>query len=336
MIWTAYSERLTGVRVLKHICLALGALILFSEARGKEPPAQKETIPLWTLLLSVEDNDALPRGLRSSWDKIPETVDPTGLLALHMAGSAQFSALQFKSFLNYIRNYGVSPAQVIVVDLREEPHAFINGHAVRWYAIGAWWTQGNPLALVEAKEKECLSHLAVGQPVVLNHIQKNEAGYPHISGEYSSTITSLKTEQQIVTEAGAQYVRLPVTDHMKPEDQDVDQFLDLVKKLPPEACIYFHCHAGRGRTSTFMIMYDMLRNPKLPRDIIIDRQVQLGSRDLRRLSNPLKSRKHPDEKSRLEFINLFYEYLNAPDGYGTTSWTKWNMQRYDSPKASGG
>jgi len=321
--------------VLKYISIALGVLVFSAEIQGKEPQP-KETIPLWTLLLSVEDTDALPRRLRSSWDKVPETLDTTGFLALNMAGSGQFSALQFKSFLNYIGNFGVSPGQVVVVDLREEPHAFINGHAVRWYAVGAWWTQGNPLALVEAKEKECLSHLSVGQPVVLTRIQKDEAGYPHISGEYSCTITSLKTEQQIVTEAGARYVRLPVTDHMKPEDQDVDQFLGLVKKLPPEACAYFHCHAGRGRTSTFMIMYDMLRNPKLPPDIIIDRQVQLGSRDLRRLSSPLKSHKHPDEKLRLEFINLFYEYLHAPEGYGTTSWTTWKMQRHASAKVKAG
>jgi hypothetical protein len=119
-----------------------------------------------------------------------------------------------------------------------------------------------------------------------------------------------------------------VTDHARPDDKEVDQFLGLIKKLPPQAWLYFHCYAGQGRTSTFMIMYDIVRNPKLSLDAIIDRQVQLGSHDIRRLSGPLKERKHPEEKSRLRFINLFYEYVRAPDGYAANPWTKWIMQQH--------
>lgn len=325
-------------KAIRYVCLALSLFISSSATQGAAPPTTapkgkqsiypKSTIPLWALLLSAEDNDALPRRFRSTWDRIPETFERTGMSALKMAGSGQFSASQFKSSLNYIGNFGISPNQVVVVDLREEPHAFINGHAVRWYAAGAWWTQGNPVSLVIEKEKECLSRLSLGQSVFVRFVQKDKTGSAKSLGGHSYVINSLETEEEIVAAAGAHYIRLPVTDHMKPEDKDVDQFLGLVKKLPPQACVYFHCHAGRGRTSTFMIMYDMIRNPKLPREAIIDRQVQLGSRDLRRLSGSLKSHKHSDEKARLQFIHLFYEYVNAPDGYGKTSWTKWIAQRH--------
>jgi len=245
-----------------------------------------------------------------------------------MSGSGQFSVSQFKAYVTYVGNFGVSPNQIIVVDLREEPHAFINGHAFMWYAVGAWWTQSNPVSLVVSMEKERLATLSVGQEVTLKRIdKKDKAGYIESVSDHTYKIDSLQTEEQVVQDEGAHYVRLPVTDHMRPEDKDVDQFLGLVKQLPPHASILFHCHAGRGRTSTFMVMYDMIRNPKLPLNDIVDRQVQLGSLDIRGLSGPLKSRKHPDEKSRIEFINLFYQFVNDPNGYGATSWTKWVTQR---------
>lgn len=157
---------------------------------------------------------------------------------------------------------------------------------------------------------------------------KDEAGDIQRLTDHSYVINALQTEEQVVRQAGAHYWRVPVTDHMRPDDKDVDQFLSLVKKLPPQTWVHFHCRGGRGRTSTFMIMYDMVRNPKLSKKAIIDRQVYLGSLDVRRLSGSLKAYKNPNENLRNRFINLFYEYVHAPDGYGTNSWTKWSMQRY--------
>ena len=304
-------------------------LLLFSLAHGKEAHSSKIYIPLWTLLLDVEDSNALPRRFRSTRGTLPKAIEENGLAELNVSGSAQFAALQFKSILKFLGNYGISPGQIVVVDLREEPHAFINGDAILWYARGAWWTQGDPLAHVLKNEKENLAKLTLGQRIVLKRIaHKDAAGYVKDITDHSLVITSLMTEEDVVLGNGAHYIRLPVTDHMRPEDKDVDQFLDLVKSLPPQAWIHFHCHAGQGRTSTFMVMYDMLRNLNLSRDAIIDRQVKLGSLDIRRLSGPLKARKHPGERMRIEFIHLFYDYLHSPDGYGKNSYTTWVTQRY--------
>jgi protein tyrosine phosphatase len=158
--------------------------------------------------------------------------------------------------------------------------------------------------------------------------RKNKAGQIADLSAQSYKIRSLMTEAQIVSATGATYVRIPVTDHTKPDDEDVDQFLDVVKRLPPHTWVHFHCHAGRGRTSTFMILYDMLRNRKLPREDIIDRQAQLiGALDIRLLSQGAKAYKNTNEIKRYAFIKAFYEYLNAPDGYGVSSWTKWITKR---------
>lgn len=318
-----------GNKMIKPWALALGFLVSLISLHGKELSKPKITIPLWTLLLDAEDSKVLPRRFRTTRDPLPEPFEVSGLLDLNMSGSGQFSALQFQALLEYLENFKISPHQVLVVDLREEPHAFINGTPVTWYAGKAWWIQNDPISFVERREKKRLGELSVGQSILLKDIAyKDKAGYVQQLTDHTYVITSLMTEEQVVTTAGAQYIRLPVTDHMRPDDKDVEQFLSLIKRLPPHIWIHFHCRAGRGRTSTFMVMYDMIRNPKLSKDAIIDRQVRLGSLDVRHRSGPLKARKIPDEELRHRFINLFYDYLHASDGYGTNTWTKWNMLRY--------
>jgi hypothetical protein len=315
--------------MIKYWIIVIGVFTSFAGALSKEIPSSKIIIPTWTMVLDIVGSKDLPRNFRTTRDPLPETFKASGLSSLNMSGSAQFSALQFKTFLECLENFGVSPRQVLVVDLREEPHAFINGNAFTWYAQKAWWTQNDPVAFVVENEKQRLAALSLGQPVLLKYIaHKDKAGGVQRLTDHSYVITSLMTEEQVVREAGTHYVRLPVTDHMRPDDKDVEQFLGLLKRLPPQTWVHFHCHAGRGRTSTFMMMYDMIRNPELSKKDIIDRQVQLGSRDVRRLSGSLKVHKHPNEKMRRHFIDLFYEYVHAPDGYGRNSWTKWNMQRY--------
>jgi protein-tyrosine phosphatase len=310
--------------------IVLWILVFMTSAQGAVLP--KATVPAWTLLLSTKDSHTLPRNFRTTWDIVPACYDNMGLRDLNMSGSGQFSVSQLTVMIDYLTRFGFSPSQIVIVDLREEPHAFINGDAVRWYAEDAWWTQGNPLKMVLSDEQNRLDALSIGQVVSVNHIdRKNKAGQIADLSAQSYKVRSLMTEAQIVSATGATYVRIPVTDHTKPDDEDVDQFLDLVKKLPPRTWVHFHCHAGRGRTSTFMILYDMVRNRKLPREDVIDRQTQLvGALDIRLLSEGTKAYKNANEIKRYAFIKAFYEYLNAPDGYGVSSWTKWITKRRNS------
>lgn len=316
---------------MRHLWLAFSFCLYISSGFANTKPIDqpKIKIPLWTMILNMHDKSELPYRFRTSWGDVPKSDDSTNLSRLKVIGSAQFSEQQFKNAVLFLNKFGVSPDRLVVVDLREEPHAFVNGLAFHWYARNAWWTQSAPVAYVVEAEKERLNQLTPGETISLKGIEgKDKAGNVTRLKEFQITIHSLKTEEQVVTESGAHYVRIAVTDHMRPEDKDVDQFLDLIQTLPPEVCIYVHCHAGHGRTSTFMIMYDIIRNPALPLHAIIDRQVQLGSIDVRKLSNPLKNHKHPNERFRMQFIHKFYHYVNAPDGLGKMSWTNWVTKHF--------
>ncbi|MBM3468681.1 MAG: hypothetical protein FJX71_04540 [Alphaproteobacteria bacterium] len=313
---------------MKYVCSLIIFILLITTCDAKPSSSQPLTVPLWTLMLDTKDSGKLPRRFRTTYDSMPQGFELAGLDSLNISGSAQFSIEQFANIVDYLNGLGFPPAQVVVIDLRAEPHAFMNGLPINWSAQGAWWLQSDPVVLILANEKKRLESLSVGQNVLVKSVdQKDDAGYIKTVSSLVYKITSLNTEEQVVQKAGAHYFRLPISDHMRPEDKDVDQFLLFVKNLPAHVWLHFHCHGGHGRTSTFMIMYDMMRNSHLSFDAIIDRQVQLGSLDLRHLSGSKKAYKRPEEELRYQFIRQFYEFLHASDGYGVLSWTNWIMNR---------
>jgi Inositol hexakisphosphate len=84
-------------------------------------------------------------------------------------------------------------------------------------------------------------------------------------------------ERDLVSSADASYVRVAVTDHTRPVDEAVDRFIVAVRALPQNAWAHFHCEAGLGRTTTFIVLYDMLRNAsRVSLEDIVQRQKLLG------------------------------------------------------------
>jgi len=85
-------------------------------------------------------------------------------------------------------------------------------------------------------------------------------------------------ERDLVSSAGANYVRVPTTDHTRPLDDAVDRFILAVRALPENAGRIFTAKLGLGRTTKFMVLYGMLRNAThVSLEDIVRRQKLLGT-----------------------------------------------------------
>jgi uncharacterized protein (TIGR01244 family) len=63
-------------------------------------------------------------------------------------------------------------------------------------------------------------------------------------------------EQQLVSGAGMKYVRMPMTTHTPPTEQQIADFLALVND-PASQPVYVHCVEGRHRTGVMTAIYRM-------------------------------------------------------------------------------
>ncbi|HEU4772375.1 MAG TPA: hypothetical protein VFS68_09465 [Candidatus Udaeobacter sp.] len=110
---------------------------------------------------------------------------------------------------------------------------------------------------------------------------------------------------------------MAVTDHACPLDSAIDEFVAAVRELPQNAWAHFHCEAGLGCTTTFMVLYDMLRNAnRVSLDDIVQRQ-KILSKGYDVLQPPDGGDwKAPYAADRAKFIRAFYDYARAnPNGH---------------------
>lgn len=269
------------------------------------------------IVRNMDNIRGLPRNFRlmtSAYQRHSGSI-PTrkGLSKLKASGSSQFSKKGFKALLKTIPS-----SKIIIVDLRQESHGFFDGSAVSWYGPRNWQNMNKPNEQVDREELEHLNKVI-------------EQGYTRIRNDkedlyaYPLHVEVVQSEKEIASEFGVSYVRFYVTDHCRPDDSIIDDFITFVKNLPEDAWLHFHCAAGKGRTTTFLSMYDMLKNcHDVSYEDIVRRQWFLGGSDLTTHAYSYHW-KHVPSVERLEFLKQFYSYCKAnPDL--KLSWTQWLKQ----------
>lgn len=60
------------------------------------------------------------------------------------------------------------------------------------------------------------------------------------------------------------YARIPISDEKAPENQDFDALVARLRAANPESPLVFNCHAGRGRTTTGMVIGQLFRGIQNP------------------------------------------------------------------------
>ncbi len=243
------------------------------------------------LVLDSQNYYDIPKHFRKSTDILNtqgnKDLNLSGLNTLNISGSQQFSEYNLPLIIDSI---GKS-LPITVIDLRQESHGFINGAPVSWANAKNDANIGLTKDQVLLDEYTKLNSIKLNVPITFyNH--KNITVVPK----------KVEDEDHLVNSKSLSYKRIPVTDGKVPLDNMVDYFVELVKSQPKNTWVHFHCKQGIGRTTTFMIMYDMMKNSqKVTADDIIKRQLLLANFD----ESHIKSF---NNNERINFLHEFYKY----------------------------
>lgn len=279
----------------------------------------------YALILNMENEESLPRNFRMT-DKtfllekgfFSSDLQPTlhGLPELRASASGQFS----EKSLSKIREL-IPASQIILIDLREESHGFINGIAISWYDEKNWGNKDRHLNEILMDENARLQK-ALEDKYISLYEKKAIPNNPQCI-----FVEEVYTEQELAKKMGIHYLRIPITDHLKPDDEDVDHFVEIIRRLvldktSSDYWIHMHCAAGRGRSTTFIAMYDMMLNAKnVSFNDILARQGMIGGKDL---SIPFEiwDWRYPHHLERFDFLVEFYNYCLENTNF-EKSWSSW-------------
>ncbi len=242
-------------------------------------------------------------------------IDATGLADLKISGSAQFSVEAWSA----LRKGPLSGA-VLDVDLRQESHGFLNGAAVTWAAEDDWSNVTMSHDQAVAVENQRLAALKQQKQVTPPTADAFKHGQSTIGPVVQ--VQQVANEELTVIATGANYLRLTVTDHLRPHDAEVDRFIAALAAYPADIRVHVHCRGGDGRTTTFMALFDMLANAdKVSFDAIAARQATVSP--FYDLSKVAAGPKAVYYRERLEFLQRFYAYAVARKKGETKTWSQW-------------
>lgn len=247
--------------------------------------------------------------------------DTRGMETLKLSGSERISSIEQVQEIQRI----IGDAPLVVVDLRQESHAAVSGFPVTWRGPMDWANVGMDLQSVTQRERDQISALRAQDSVTLTDVEhlKGRTSEP---APYHLTGFEVLSEQEMVEEAGAIYRRIAVTDHVRPERLHVDQFIQLTRDLPASAALHVHCNGGFGRTTTFMVLYDMLRNAhEIGADAILARQAFIGYQYNLTDASLVRPEKVAFLEDRLAFLHEFHAYARENPGGHPQTWSEWRQ-----------
>lgn len=297
--------------------LILGVLVLlmiFSVANAKKVDG------VWRLDGSATDE---LRNFRLMTDELRNDSrgrEPNrqGLENLRASASAQPSLVALKELYGKLREHEPN-AKIFLIDLRQESHGFANSVPVSWYIEHNAANAGKSSREVERDELERL-----------NNLRGNETTFEPLGNSDKQRLKSvtimprfMETEREAAEKLGFEYERFAAADMQFPAPEVVDDFIIFVANLPDNAWLHFHCHAGHGRTTTFLVMYDIMKNPDLTLEEICRRQYLLGGTNL--LLEPEGNDWYSKmARDRTEKIRLFYGWAQGThsEEIGLT-WSEW-------------
>ena len=219
---------------------------------------------------------------------------------LNISGSAQFTKDQLLNLKN-----SINKDNICIVDLRQESHGMINDLAISFLNPYKDLNNGFTTEQTIKAENSLLNKIKIGNTIQL---------YKH-TGIFIKDITVdfISNESQLVTEADMQYKRFAVKDNSAPTPDIVDEFVEFIKNKPDDIHLHFHCAAGKGRTTSFMVMYQAMKNnSNLTLEQLLSYQYNIGGANLH------------DNNIQYNFLEDFCNYVQKnKDSNYSISYSQW-------------
>lgn len=255
------------------------------------------------------DDDNCPPHFNPSY-----TPSKEGLSELRMSGSGEFSPSTIDELIRRIRK--VHNGEITIVDLRSETHGYLNNRCVYTWSLRNWCNIGKTADVVQNEERAKLYSL-IGKEVFVHQTAQDSIKWE---------ITAALTEKDLCSHKGLYYIRIPALDYAPfPSDYLIERFVSIVKNIRRDTWIHFHCAQGIGRTSLFMVLFDMMRNPDLSIDDIIYRQYLIGGAFLfDDMEDYPKKWVHELASERIVLLPIFYQYVKqCYRNNFSLSWSDW-------------
>ncbi|MBI3928262.1 MAG: hypothetical protein HY319_22145 [Armatimonadetes bacterium] len=164
---------------------------------------------------------------------------------------------------------GGSGGPALWINLREEPVIYIDGQPLclrdRRFPLGnltATSISGRNLEEIEENlRQEVLAEAERNHGRIALHDESADGRLTQ--RELLLDPERVQTPRQIFDSLRSEgyrvsYHRVPISDEKAPEPQDFDELVRLLKDQPPETPRIFNCQAGRGRTTTGMVIADLV------------------------------------------------------------------------------
>lgn len=273
--------------------------------------------------LDEPEGNGLVRNFRASTDALTDDEAMQGQDDLYISGSGQPSAGELVYLRTYLAELADMP--VYLLDLRQESHFYTAGAAVSWYKDKNQANAGMDAAAVE-KVEAGLAQAVSGQNIEALPLGNEDKAF--FTTAYFTEVQPIM-EREAAESAGFHYVRIAATDQMWPEPHAVDAFLSFYRSLPPyPVWLHFHCQAGHGRTTIFMTMYDILKNPELSLEYIVTRQKLLGGTDGLAEAVDDGSWRSALSNDKVFKLRLFYRYVQENKAAGfKCPWSEWLIRQ---------
>ena len=302
------------------------SLLVYSESCpcgecSAQTPIGRDASPLSVSPILLSDAskssaDALPKRFREARDA-------------QVSASAQFSLGELRVMLEHIRT--LTDREVMILDLRLEPHGFIGDHPFSWYRCRNLANFGKSGSVAMKAEMELLDRIRLKEPrqISLHKVRTKFMGSVYETDGFDVVIESVSSEEEMVLALGAMYTRLVVLDHHHPQDPVVDEIIRVWKfARENDLWLHVHCRGGRGRSTTAMMLFDILDNPSISCEELMERQIKVGGSCLWKL--PRCKNKHWKMiamANRWAFIQDFLHFVSCDKGFlSKSTWSSWHEQ----------